>query len=551
MIGTSLIASGRVPTTTSTGSFVGWPSWPSTNEKVNRPSPNAYPRKRGFALTAGTIPKLFDAAVAEAPHKTWLRHEDDEFTYAEARERIGRAAAALSGRGVARGDLVLATARNRPEYLFAWLGAMYLGAIYVPADPRGTEAELGGLTGQVRPVLIVSDGELGSPVAEALAAVAPVVDVAELFAVEGDADGAAAREDDAAVLIPTSGTTGRSKLVTQTHRAFAMAAEGFPWWMELTPDDRLMTSLPLFHINAPTYSALGSVAAGAGLVLLPGFSASTFIDSARRFGATEFNAIGAMLEILMRQPERPNDADNPLRLCYTGPSPTEERQLEIERRYGFRIVCGYAMSESPYGLIWRHGTRPYGTLGSPRQHPELGHVNDARVFQDGEPVAGGEIGELQLRNPAVMKGYWEMPEETSEVLLPDGWLRTGDLVRDNGDGTYTFIGREKEVIRRRGENVSPAEIEEVLMSHPEVVEAAVVGVPSELTEEEIKGFCVVRDADLEAVRGWAADRLTRFKVPRYLEAVAELPHTPTGRVAKHRLSRERNDSEIDFEGLAR
>ena len=108
--------------------------------------------------------------------------------------------------------------------------------------------------------------------------------------------------DDPAALIPTSGTTGRSKLVTQTHRAYAMAGEGFPWWMELAPDDRLMTSLPLFHINAPAYSVLGSVAARAGLVLLPRFSASTFLDSARRHGATEFNAIGAMLEILMRQP---------------------------------------------------------------------------------------------------------------------------------------------------------------------------------------------------------------------------------------------------------
>jgi crotonobetaine/carnitine-CoA ligase len=481
------------------------------------------------------------------PDKTWLRHEDGEFTYEQARERIGRAAAALSERGVGRGDLVMATARNLPEYLFAWLAAMYVGAVYMPADPRGTDAELGGLAGQINPALIVSDDELPAPVAEALAAVAPIVDVGELFAVEGDSDGTAPREDDAAMLIPTSGTTGRSKVVTQTHRAYTMAAEGFPWWMELTDDDRLMTSLPLFHINAPTYSALGSVAAHAGLVLLPRFSGSTFIDSARRFGATEFNAIGAMLEILMLQPERPDDADNPLRLCYTGPSPTEERQLETERRFGFRIVCGYAMSESPYGLIWRHGTRPYGTLGSPRQHPELGHVNDARVMQDGRPVPAGEIGELQLRNPAVMKGYWGMPEETGDVLLEDGWLRTGDLVRDNGDGTYTFIGREKEVIRRRGENVSPAEIEEVLMSHPQVVEAAVIGVPSELTEEEIKAFCVVRDVELDTVREWAAEHLTRFKVPRYLEAVADLPHTPTGRVAKHRLARERNDSEIDFE----
>ena len=380
-----------------------------------------------------------------------------------------------------------------------------------------------------------------------------MVDVARLFEPAAGVDNPGpARADDAAVLIPTSGTTGRSKLVTQTHRAYVMAGEGFPWWMELGPDDRLMTSLPLFHINAPTYSMLGSVGARASLALLPGFSASTFLDSARRHGATEFNAIGAMLEILMRQPERPDDAQNPLRLCYTGPAPPKERQLEIEERFGLRIVCGYAMSETPYGTIWARGTRPYGTLGSVRQHPTLGVVNEGRVMRAGRPAPLGEVGELELRNPAVMKGYWGMPEETAQVLSADGWLKTGDLVTADADGLLTFVGRAKEVIRRRGENVAPAEIEEALASHPDVFEAAVVGVPSELSEEEIKAFVVLNDgaADLAAVRAHAAGLLAPFKVPRYMEATAELPHTPTGRVAKHQLDRERTDAEVDFERRA-
>jgi crotonobetaine/carnitine-CoA ligase len=408
---------------------------------------------------------------------------------------------------------VLATARNDPRYLFLWLATAYLGAIYVGVDPRQTEAELNGLVGQVEPKLVVTDDGLD-----------------ELFAEPGELDGPGpATHDDPAVLIPTSGTTGRSKLVTQTHRAYAMAGEGFPWWLGLTEDDRLMTSLPLFHINAPAYSVLGSVAARASLVLLPRFSASGFIDSARRHGATEFNAIGAMLEILMRQPERPDDADSPLRLAYAGPTPPKERHLEFERRFGLELTSGYALSETPYGTVWAHGTRPYGTIGSARQHPELGRVNEARVSADGE---------LELRNPAVMKGYWGMPEETERVLGPDGWLRTGDLVRENPDGTLTFLGRRKEVIRRRGENVAPAEIEAALVSHPDVVEAAVVGVPSELSEEDIKAFVVLRDgadASFDELRAWASERLTAFKVPSQYEALDELPHTATGRVAKHRL----------------
>jgi crotonobetaine/carnitine-CoA ligase len=408
---------------------------------------------------------------------------------------------------------VLASARNDPRYVFLWLATAYLGAIQVAVDPRQTETELNGLIGQVEPALVVDD-----------------TGVDGLFAEPGGLDGPGpAAHDDPAVLIPTSGTTGRSKLVTQTHRAYAMAGIGFPWWLGLTEDDRLMTSLPLFHINAPAYSMLGSIAARASLVLLPRFSASGFLDSARRHGATQFNAIGAMLELLMRQPERPDDADNPVRLAYAGPTPPEPRHLEFERRFGLELMSGYAMSETPYGTVWPRGSRPYGTIGVPRQHPTLGQVNEARVSADGE---------LELRNPAVMKGYWGMPEETERVLSADGWLKTGDLVTENPDGTLTFVGRRKEVIRRRGENVAPAEIEEALASHPDVEEAAVVGVPSELSEEDIKAFVVMRagaDADFDALREWASRRLTAFKVPSQYEALDELPHTATGRIAKHRL----------------
>jgi crotonobetaine/carnitine-CoA ligase len=472
-----------------------------------------------------TIPDLFRRTAAAVPDKTWLVTEDGEHTYAEALARVERGASGLRAVGIGRGDRVVVTPRNTADYLLCWLALMEVGAVEVSVNPASTPGELDGLVRQVGPKLVIGDAE-----------------VATLLDAPADGKGPVAVDpEDVAVMIPTSGTTGRSKLVTQTHLAYVMAGEGFPHWMGLTGDDRLMTSLPLFHINAPAYSTLGSVAAGASLVLLPGFSARSFIDDARRFGATEFNSIGAMLEILMRQPSRPDDADNPLRLCYTGPSPSRERHLEIEARFGFEVVCGYALSESPYGLIWEPGTRPYGTLGSPRQHPELGHVNDARVAADGE---------LELRNPAIMQGYHEMPAETAEVLV-DGWLRTGDLVRDNGDSTYTFLGRKKEVIRRRGENLSPVEVEGALERHPDVAEAAVIAVPSDLTEDDVKAFVAPapdRAVDVADLHAFVGKELARFKVPRYYEVVADLPHTPTGRLAKHTLPTDRTADEVDMEG---
>lgn len=486
-----------------------------------------------------SIPAFFNDSVERNPGKPWLLAEDEEFTYKEAFDRVGAMAGVLAERGVGHGTLVLATTRNEPRYLFVWLATMHLGAILVPVNPRSTHAELKGFCDQVDPYVIVTDANL----AEAFSGQRPaggILDVedASRAAITGDHPEMRARESDPAVLIPTSGTTGRSKLVTQTHRAYTMAGEGFPHWMQLGSQDRLMTSLPLFHINCPAYTVMGSIGAGASVALLPRFSASSFLDDARRHKATEFNAIGAMLEILMNQSERDDDADNPLRLCYTGPSPAKDRQLEIEERFGIEIVCGYGLSESTYGFVWPHGERLYGTLGKPRQHPYAGRVNEARVSSDGEVLPAGEVGELELRNPAVMLGYWGMPEETAEAFTEDGWLRTGDLVVRDDNDVYTFIGRQKEVIRRRGENLSPTEVESALIEARDVKEAAVIGIPSELTEEEVKAFVVPAagaQCDPAEVRELASSRLSAFKVPRYIELVEDLPHTPTGRIAKAQL----------------
>jgi crotonobetaine/carnitine-CoA ligase len=511
----------------------------------------------GLPEYSGTIPRLLEAAASRDPDGIWLRHDEGSLTFAGAAASVAAVARALSAAGVRRGDLVLMTARTTPPYLLCWLGLAALGAVTVPVNPRSAPAELAGIAGQVTPRALITDVGLAALVDAAGVGALPelgVLDSDELVQAAGDPAAAlpdaGVGPDDVAVLIPTSGTTGRSKLVMQTHRAYAMAGEGFPFWMELTAADRLMTSLPMFHINAPAYSVMGSLACGAGLILLPRFSASGFLDSARRHGATEFNAIGAMLEILMRQPPRPDDADTPLRLCYTGPAPERQRQLEIERRFGLKIVVGYALSESPYGLIWQRGTRPFGTLGAVRQHPVLGVVNEARVTgPDGSVLGPGETGELQLRNPVLTPGYWGMPDETA-ALFADGWLRTGDLVTAGADGIYTFVARQKEVLRRRGENLSPLEVEEVLQTHPAVLECAVVGVASELSEDEVKAFVVPADGasvDFAELRAFAAGRLAAYKVPRYWQAIAELPRTPTSRVAKHQLPAGHQPGEYDAE----
>jgi crotonobetaine/carnitine-CoA ligase len=501
-----------------------------------------------------TVPELLDDAAHEHGARTWLLSDDEEITFAIAREAADAVAGGLAARGVGRGDIVLLVAHNTPAHVLTWLGILCTGAIALPVNPRSTVTELAGFLAQVRAPVAVFDPAVDAHLADAAArAGVPcrLVPVAELLAGPTGGERLALGPHDPAVLIPTSGTTGRSKLVTQTHQGYVLAAEGFPFWLGLGRDDRLLTALPIFHINAPAYSLLGSMAAGASVVLLPRYSPGGFLDAARRHGATECNMIGAMLEMLVRQPERPDDADSPLRRCYTGPSPTRERQLEIEARFGFEIVCGYALSESTYGTVWPRGERPYGTLGVARQHPTLGHINDARVVDEGGvEVEVGDVGELHLRNPATMLGYHEMPEETAAVLV-DGWLRTGDLVVRDAGGTFTFVARKKEVIRRRGENLAPGEVEDALVALDDIVDAAVIAVPAELGEDDVKAFVVVRDgATLQPahLRAFLLERLARYKVPRFVEVVAhDLPRTPTGRVAKHRLPTERTANEIDLD----
>ncbi|MDN5851281.1 MAG: AMP-binding protein [Actinomycetia bacterium] len=501
------------------------------------------PTTRGFR----TIPALLARAAAEHGDRPWLVTDDGTRSFADAAAVVGAVGHRLRDLGVVRGDIVALTARNDPDHLLAILGVTATGGIAVPLDPRSTDAELRGLLGQLaaggRLRAMVTDAGLRDTVHRAWDGPGPppwLADVAELVA-GPHPHGAVevpVEQDDVAVMIPTSGTTGRSKLVMQTHCAHVMSGEGFPAWLGLGRDDRLMTALPLFHTNALAYSTMGSLACGAGLVLLPRFSASGFLDVARRHGATTFNAVGAMLEMLEARPARADDAGTPLRVAYSAPSPPAERHRAFEERFGLRLVCGYGMSESVYGLIWRPGTRPFGTLGCLRQHPELGVVNHARVVADDRAeVPPGAPGALLLRHPTVTPGYFGLPEETAEALR-DGWLHTGDLVTTDGVGTYTFVARKKEVIRRRGENLAPAEVADAVRAHPDVADCVVIGVPAGMAEEEVKAYVVLAPrarATATDLQRTAAQLLAPYKVPRFWQFVEEFPRTPTGRVVVRAL----------------
>ena len=490
-----------------------------------------------------TIPELLAWHAARAAPGPWLFYQDESWTLGDVLDQVDRYAVGLAERGVVRGDRVAIMLGNRPETLFAWFATNCLGAIAAPLNPAHKPFELAGLLRLMRPRVLLVDEH--RPLAEAACAavdddVRPALVAPEALARAGrGAPQTDVEPDDVCVLLATSGTTGAPKAVMQTHRTYMLTAEAFPWWLGANETDRFLVALPLFHINAQAYSVMGALGAGATLAILPRFSASRFWEDARKLGATQFNAVGAMIHIFLKGEPRASDRDHLVRRCYTALALPESLHRGFEERFGISMSVGFGMSETTFGTIWPRDREPkYGTMGRLRQHPRLGEINRARVVRDdGADAADGETGELWLRNPGTMRGYWSDEAQTATAHA-DGWLHTGDLVTRDADAFYTFVSRKKDVIRRRGENVAAAEIEGVLLSHPSVREAAAVGVPSELGEEEIVAYVSAQEGaaiDVEALRAWSAERLADFKVPSKIHVRDALPRTATERIAKHLL----------------
>ncbi len=495
---------------------------------------------------------FLEDAVRDVPDEPFLVWEDAPTTWREFNDRVDRAANAWHRLGVRKGDRVVFMVDNSPDFLVAWLGLAKIGGILSAVNTGFTAEEVTAQVEHSDPSLALvssAHGEVFGAVADRL----PGITVLHLGPHERFADFRAAIDEaepvapptplsgsDVISLIYTSGTTGRSKAVMQTHRTFVLTGQAYPSWLDIRKGDRLYVCLPYFHINSQAYSTMGAIGARASIVLVPRFSASRFWPDVRRHGVTHFNFIGAMTVILSRREASDEDADNRVRVAYGGTKLPYELQMDVERRFGLRIISGFGMSETTFGFVEDvRGERRPGSIGKPRQHPDPGVPrNEARLVDDaGNDVPPGTVGELLLRNPALANGYFRDPERTAEAFR-DGWLHTGDLLRRDEDGFHFFVDRKKDVIRRRGENISSVEVERVLVDHPAVQYAAVVGVPSELTDEEVLAWVVPAagaTVDPAEVLAWAGQRLARFKIPRYLRVTGELPRTGSHKVRKEAL----------------
>ena len=475
-----------------------------------------------------TIPRFVHAAAERFGDAPFLTSASERRTFVETAANVARGASWLLARGVTAGDRVLISGGNTIGTIEAWLAAVHAGALPAAVNPALTGPELQYVANDLQPRLaLLGDTQIAAMHAEARHAV--------------QAPPAAAGPADAAAIVYTSGTTSRPKGALVRHLAYVGAGQSMRAWLGLGAVERLWCVLPFFHINAQAYSLMTALAHGYPLVVSPKFRASTFWRDAAELGVTEVNLIGAMLAILARQPVE-MFVPGGLRTVYAAPvlDPPENRALEA--RFGVRIVTGFGMSECTFGCIETPTSRAKAaSVGQPRAHPGGLIPNELRIVAPaGESAPHGTVGELQFRNAAVTPGYWNAPEIT-ERTLHDGWLRTGDAGYVDGDGDVVLVGRYKEMIRRRGENIAPREVEDALALHPGVAQAAVVGVPSSLSEEDVVA-CVVRapgaTVDEAELRAWCATRLAPYKIPARVVFLDAFPLTPTMRVAKERLKAE-------------
>jgi crotonobetaine/carnitine-CoA ligase len=471
--------------------------------------------------------------------KPYLYFQEEVVSYESINGCANQMANTFLSLGISKGDHVTVMLPNCPEYLYCWFGLAKIGAVIVAINTQYMGERLKNLIEASNSKWVLISPEF-LPQYEAIKhkikGVDTVVMQDELFrksSASPPPDIQAIEDIEPLIISFTSGTTGLPKLVRNSHRAYITAARDLAsCYLEISEEDRIYSSLPLYHANPQVYCVLTALAADASIVVAPRFSASRFWDDVRKYRATAFSYVGAILPILLAQPERSDDRDVPATKCLGGGAPKEVYKA-VTRRFGVEVHELYGMSETgTFNTINRPGKGKAGTVGQVREG------FDVRIFDDKDnELRLGEVGEIVIRptKPYIMfDGYYKSPEETVESSS-NWWFHTGDLGKTDEQGYYYFCGRKKESIRRGGENISPYDIENAINAHPFVAECAAFGIADPIMEEEI-GVAVVlkpsRTLNHEEIVAWCEPRLPKFLIPRYIEFMKKLPKSASEKVQK-------------------
>lgn len=501
--------------------------------------------------------------AVEQPEKVAYHFMGKDTTYGEFEQTIGRFAQSLQDLGVQKGDNVALLLGNTPHFLISLYATMRLGATAIPVNPIYTPDEISYIlhNGDVKVIValdallpLVEMGVQALPQVEAFIVCETAENTAEKVASLSDAarvktylfsqivatasgllEPVDVTQDDNAIILYTSGTTGNPKGAMLTHGNIYSNARDVSTYLSFKSDDRIIATLPVFHVFALTVVVNAPLLSGATVLLAPRFSPSEIFSLAKEQKATVFAGVPTMYNFLYQLPDSNPDDFSTIRLAISGGASLPVVLLHnFEEKFNVRVSEGYGLSEASPVTCFNplDRDRKAGSIGT-----NINNVENRVVDEYGLDVPVGEVGELIVRGPNVMKGYYKMPEETA-VAIREGWLYTGDLAKKDEEGYFYIVDRKKDMIIVGGFNVYPREVEEVLFTHNNIIEAAVVGFPDSDFGEAVHAFVVLKDVTkttTDDILAYCAKHMVKYKVPKVIKIVDEIPKNTTGKILRRSL----------------
>lgn len=494
--------------------------------------------------------ELLEQHANETPDKSFLFSEADrrQFSYAEFDAAVNRTSVLLASRGVQKGDVVSLLMPNSAEYIIGYFACWKLGALAGPVNSLLKPHELVYIISNSEARALVVHSDL-LPAIENIRNDLPALQTVITFDDEAratcdigraqDLPNERLNKDDEAIIIYTSGTTGKPKGCLLTHGNLIANARQIADWLNFTENDRLLTVMPLFHMNAVSVTTMSALYSGGSTVVSQKFSASRFWEIISKYQITSFGSVATMLSMLLTTyPDGVPAGLNTdrLRFAMCGSAPVPAKVLKcFEDTFHCLVVEGYGLSESTCRSTFNppDERRRAGSCGLP-----IG--NEMKVVDDDDnDVIEGALGEIVLRGENVLKGYYKNPDATAAAFR-NGWFHTGDIGYRDPEGFFYIVDRKSDMIIRGGENIYPREIDEVLYQHPCVSAAAAIGITDPLYGEEVAAFIVLKDgatATEDEVIAFCRERLADYKCPKTVRFVKEIPKGPTGKLLKRELSR--------------
>lgn len=503
-----------------------------------------------------SIRACLENAVAKYPQKVFLYFEDEKITYNDFNTRVNKSANYFQKTGIKKGDVVALFLPNCPEFLYNWFALAKIGAIMVPINTACKDAETEYILNHSEAKMVISTFDLLDIIGKIREKCGHLNEIISIDISPNEKIGVLAdliadspsqlpdieiSKDDTACILYTSGTTGPPKGCMLPNEFYTLTGEQFISVCDIGQDDRLMTFMPLFHMAAQTTTTMGTILAGASFILIARFSASAILGQLKRYQPSLFSYIGAVLSFLDNLPESPGDKTHGIPRIFGGGA-TKELVERIEKRFNLKVIEGYGATEDglPLSNCYKNGPRKIGSIGKPIGGREAKIVDD-----DERELLPGQQGEIAVRGKPLMSGYFKDPAATADVMR-NGWFYTGDNGYMDDEGFFYFFGRKKDILRRAGENISSAEVEDVIRAHPKVFDVAVIGIPDNIRGEEVKACIILKTGETEKtvppeeIVSFCSERLAYFKVPRYIEfCEVDFPRTPTNKVQKHILRKER------------